>query len=405
MENLPVVGIVAEYNPFHNGHAYQLVNIKEKIGEAYIIACLSGSFVQRGEPALASKWDRAAVAVQCGVDLVLELPAAYACRSSEFFASGAVQTLHATGLLTHLAFGCETKDPASLAQLACLSLPKVQLQAALKAGLSYAAAQEKFLAEQFPGSRTLLRQPNNILALAYYQALAKLSKTPQALPITRKGAGYNSQEITSAMASASALRQELRNNGYTIKVKQAVPSASGRLLKTLSAQKQQNSYTEKLGFLLQYKISQLTPEKIALYADTSEGLENKIYQAAQAPDFYAMLKSLQSKRYPNARLQRLLYQLLISTSEVPFTSTKLAPAYLRVLAFNTRGRTLLKAMKTAATLPQLNKLGKNIFSQYPDPAFKALLKTDFSATNLFDILQGLPPCWRDYTQSPIYIKE
>ena len=405
MKNQPVVGIVAEYNPFHNGHSYQISQIKKKCGDAYIIVCMSGSFLQRGEAALADKWLRAEIAVKNGADLILELPAAYACRSSEIFAQGAVQTLCATGILTHLAFGCETNEPNVLAALAQKNFFSAELKTHLKAGLSYGAAWEKVLKCQSSKATNLLRKPNNILALAYYQALALLATPPLALPIQRKGNAFNSTEITDTLASATAIRQELLLNGFSTKVQKTVPKATSLLLKNLVSKRCLGISEERLNLILNYTLSKLTPATIARFADTSEGLENKILQSAPNESFEAAVNKIKSKRYPASRIRRLLWQLLISTEEVPFTTTsKLSPAYLRILAFNTRGRTILKVLKNTCTLPILNKLGKNIFIQYQSPNFSSLLKTDIAATNLYDLLQNNSYFNRDYTHSPIYIE-
>ncbi|NLU44497.1 MAG: nucleotidyltransferase family protein, partial [Acholeplasmataceae bacterium] len=138
MKNNNVIGIVAEYNPFHKGHAYQITTAKKLIGDSTILAVMSGSFVQRGEPALTDKWARAKMAIAGGVDLVIELPAIYACRSGQSFAQGALGILQATGCITHLVFGCETQTPEILQAMAQIKINTKELQSYMKLGLTYA---------------------------------------------------------------------------------------------------------------------------------------------------------------------------------------------------------------------------------------------------------------------------
>ena len=156
--------------------------------------------------------------------------------------------------------------------------------------------------------------------------------------------------------------------------------------------------------LLQYLLTKLEPSDIASYCDTSEGLENKIAANWNFTNFADLVNKVKSKRYPATRIQRLLCQMLISTPAVPFASTaNITPSYLRILAFNSRGRKLLKTLKTSATLPIINKLGKNIFAEYPEENFVKTLKAEIAATNAYDLLQGNGGYNRDYTTSPIYV--
>ena len=423
-----VIGIVAEYNPFHKGHAYQIATARKLLGNVPVVAVMSGSFTQRGDAALLDKWSRAQLAIAGGVDLVLELPAIYACRSSEYFARGAVGTLAATGVVTHLAFGTESVHPESLAALAKEKPDSKKLKEYLKAGLTYGAAIEKALAGTVKSSEraeaavkagagagvgasadagtyvkadagaALLKGPNNILALAYYKALAEIHSPILPLPITRQGTQYNDHTLSTQLPSAAAIRAELLSGGCTDNVQNALPPKVRTLFKKILKTQTPCINKEKAALLLSYLLRTSSPEKIALFCDCSEGLENKILQAANCQTVDAIVAAIKSKRYPATRIQRLLCQLLISTDQVPFTATAhLSPSYIRVLCFNDIGRTLLRQMKKTATLPVLTKLTKNIFKDKGHTPFALTLQTEIAATNLYDLLSDTDAYNRDYT--------
>ena len=404
MKNNNVIGIVAEYNPFHKGHAYQITTAKKIIGDSTILAVMSGSFVQRGEPALTDKWSRAKMAIAGGVDLVIELPAIYACRSGQAFAQGSVGILQATGCITHLAFGCETKTPEILQAMAQVQISTKELQSSMKLGLTYAAAMETLLNDKFPNYDKIIKSPNNILALEYYRALNTLQSSIIPLPILRRGAGYLDKKITALFPGASAIREHILGKGMTKEVTDALPQDVFEQLKILHENQLLGIKNNTLTSVLNYTLAKLEATSIAKHCDTSEGLENKLADNCNCTDFTDLVNKIKSKRYPATRIQRLLCQLLISTPQVPFAATgNITPSYLRVLAFSDRGRKLLKTMKESAKLPVLTKLGKNIFSKYPDANFNNTLKTEIAATNVYDILQGNGNYNRDYTTSAIYV--
>ena len=206
---MQATGIIAEYNPFHNGHLYHIQETK-RLTQQPVIVIMSGSFMQRGEPAILSKWQRASCAVQGGADLVLELPCVFTLRSAEFFAKGAVQLLAATGCVNTLACGTEhpQSDFEAAASLACSAEAQARLRELLQNGLSYAQAWEKIL-----GANTAFRTPNDILALEYTKALLQTAADIQPLYLQRTDEGYNSTSIGSSIASASAIRRAMADVG------------------------------------------------------------------------------------------------------------------------------------------------------------------------------------------------
>ena len=350
-------GIIAEYNPFHNGHLYHLQQTKEKTNLP-IIVIMSGSIMQRGEPALLDKWTRARLAVDNGADLVIELPAAFSLRSAQYFASGAVALLQACGCVSTLS--CGTENPATdfTALASSLTSPECSklLQETLQQGLSYAAASEQAL-QKLTGQRIQLNTPNDILALEYSKALLKTDIKP--IFIQRQYADYNDTAISGNIASATAIRQALLT-GETANIAQAVPADVNQELIALPYDFAFSR--QRLWMLISYRLRMLTPQQIALSCQCSEGLENVLKRAESC----------------------------------------ISLAYLRILAFNEQGRSLLKDIKKNSSLPLLTKLGRNPFRNQ-SRAFTQQLKLDIAASDLLALLQQCPS-GSDFLTSPYYRK-
>lgn len=396
---MQATGIIAEYNPFHNGHLYHILQAKEKLQQPVIVA-MSGSFMQRGEPAILSKWQRAALAASCGADLVLELPCAFSLRSAEHFAQGGVSLLASTGIVNTLCCGVESADcdfPA-LARIANSSEAQKKLQILLRNGASYAAAWAEIFSTQNKQVSKPLSSPNDILALSYAKAIASKGYAIRPLFIKRQDAGYNSTSITGELASATAIRQALREHNDSWQ--NAVP-ANARALLTHAG------YDETLLWqLISYRLRILSSAEIAERSECSEGLENRLKQVADASSLAEAVATASNKRYTASRIRRLLLQLLL---DVPRTSWQQQnAAYLRVLAFNDTGRHLLKQMKKSAELPIITKLGRNW--QYDETLTenaKKQLKLELKATDIWSLLQKNITFNRqgnDYYLSPRYVK-
>lgn len=388
---MQATGIIAEYNPFHNGHLYHIQETK-RLTQQPVIVVMSGSFMQRGEPAVLSKWQRASCAVQGGADLVLELPCVFTLRSAEFFAKGAVQLLAATGCVNTLACGTEhpQSDFEAAASLACSAEAQTRLRELLQSGLSYAQAWEKIL-----GANTTFRTPNDILALEYTKALLQTSADIQPLYLQRTDEGYNSTTIGNSIASASAIRLAIADGNESWQ--QAVPDYTNAALAA-------GGYDAQLLWqLLRYRLRLLTPHQLAERCEASEGLENLLSLAADCDCLQAALAACSSKRYTASRIRRLLLQILLDLPKAVWPQQ--APAYLRVLAFNNIGRQLLHRMKTSAQLPIINKLGKNALCN-DSVAYRTQLSAEVTATDLWSLLQkdaALNRSGNDFYQSPVYV--
>ena len=386
---MQALGIIAEYNPFHNGHLHQLQESKKRLGLP-IIAAISGSFMQRGEPAFADKWLRASLALANGVDLVLELPAAFCLRSAEHFARGGVMLLQATGIVTHLSCGAENAetDYRELAKKILTPTIQEELHSYMTKGYSYAKACEQALGSSILGAD----QPNNILALEYAKAL--LETDIQQITISRLGNAHHDSNI-GPLASATAIRRAYAQGADWEK---AVPPASAFLL---HAHASRLGYAEaKLWQLLQYRLTASTPQELAEHCCCGEGLENLLQDAAREATFAEAVAFCTSRRYPSSHIRRLLLQLLLNLPRAYYEQK--APAYLRVLGFNDYGRQLLSCMKDTATLPILTKLGKQPWQRQSN-AFFQQLQLDIRATAVTELLRSFPLApTADYLTSPHY---
>lgn len=386
-------GIIAEYNPFHNGHLYHLQQTK-KITGLPVIVIMSGSLMQRGEPAFLDKWLRARLAVDNGADLVIELPAAFSLRSAQYFAAGAVSLLRACSCVSVLSCGAENPAydfgsmAAALTSPACTAL----LLEKLRQGLSYAAASEQTL-QQLTGQTYRLRTPNDILALEYCKALQGSSIKP--LFIQRLNADYNDTEINGSIASATAIRNAF-NSGRLADIAPAVPAdVNQQLLQTDCKPKQRQ---QTLWSLISYRLRMLSATQIACCCQCSEGLENVLKRAASCSCLAEAVQQCCGKRYPASRIRRLFLQLLLHRTSDCFAQQQ--PAYLRILAFNEQGRSLLQHIKKEGTLPLLTKLGQNP-ADGKNNSFRQQLALDLAAADLLALLDNRP-AGSDFLASPYY---
>ena len=282
---MKVVGIVAEYNPFHNGHAYQIAQLREKTNADYVIVAMSGNFQQRGVPALCDKFSRANMALLNGADLVLEIPTLWATASAEYFACGGVGTLDATGIVTHLGFGAEAESLEPLKQISSVlkNEPEVYrkvLSNSIRSGNPFPVARKNALITTIPHIPSteldsILNSPNNILALEYLKALPQ---TMEPVLIPRKGAGYHDTDINTDFPSASAIREALlgeNSEGSLALIEKAMPEKAFTILKELydtGALLESNDISDVLGYCLLC----LTHKGYDSFADCNMDLSNKI---------------------------------------------------------------------------------------------------------------------------------
>ena len=343
-----ILAVIAEYNPFHNGHLYHLQKSKKIVNPDYSICILSGNFCQRGEPSIIDKWSKAEIALKCGFDMVIELPLIYSLSSAENFAEGAIKILNVfEGSDITLSFGSECGDLNELNQIADILYKepkkfKAILSHELSKGLSYPKARENALLLYLNNVRkysSLLSEPNNILGIEYLKAIKKFKYNIHPLTIKRIDSGYNSYKIKDRLASATAIRKLIKNNKN---IRKLVPACSYSII--TNNIKQGTSITDISSFEKEiiYNLRTKPINQISEYNDVSEGLENLIKNAANScNNIEEIINIVKSKRYTRTRIQRiLLYSLLDITKKDMLNSKKITP-YIRVLGVNNRGRHLL----------------------------------------------------------------
>ena len=336
-----VAGIVAEYNPFHRGHAHQIAETRRLLGDDCAVLCvMSGDFVQRGDAAVFDKFARAEAAVRGGADLVLELPLRWSLSSAEGFARGGVSLLKASGVVTHISFGSETGDLAALQRAAdALNSPALGalLREELQTGVSFPAARQRALERLIGADAAVLSNPNDLLAVEYLRAVSALGAPLEPIAVQRLGAGHD-QPGEGDYPSASQLRawmREGRDVSAHLPAAPAVPPV----------------FPEDLELAVLSRLRMLPQEAFAALPDAAEGLENVLFQAVHSEStLEAILEKAKSKRYPMSRLRRMLLCAALGIKKADGL-----PPYLRVLAANEQGRALLHGMRRAASLPVVTK--------------------------------------------------
>lgn len=352
---MTVCGVVAEYNPFHAGHAHHLVETRRALGADTAIVCaMSGNFVQRGDLAVMEKYRRAEAAVRCGADLVLETPLSACLWSASGFAFGAVSLLDALGCVTHLSFGAELADLALLRRAADLSRAEGAhadaLRQALAAGLPYAAAVQQAVSAADPEAGALLATPNNTLAVEYLCALDKLGSPMQPLAILRAGGAHDSDLPADGLPSASYLRG-LIAQGDVDACRPLMPGASFAVLAQAIRQGAAPVTRNVVDQAILAHLRRLSPADLARYCG-SDGLENRLWAAIRDnTSVAAVCTAAQTRRYPLARVRRALMRAWLDLpTDIPPRAD-----YVRVLAVGARGRAVLRRMKDTCTLPVIVK--------------------------------------------------
>ncbi len=388
-----VLGIIAEYNPFHNGHLYHLTESKKAVNAGYTVAIMSGNFVQRGDTSLTNKWIKTKMALQNGVDLVIELPTIYSVSSAENFASGSVKILNSLKIVDYLSFGTELCDVNLLNEFAevLYTEPKEYvsiLNHELGKGFSFPKARENALLMYLNDIRryaNILSSPNNILAIEYLKALKQENSSIIPFSIKRNKVDYNSTEIVDGFASATAIRKiALTNDVWSLRKAMPMPSfdlmydqlRAGKTVPNLS----------RFEHEIIYNLRKMTLEEIADLPDVSEGLENLIKNAANSCNTIQELVSIiKSKRYTETRIRRILVYCLLNITKKDMLNSKKINPYVRVLGFNVRGKELISAI--AHSNPKLDIITspRRYLDESNNKVLKAMLEKDIFATDIYTL--------------------
>ena len=395
-----IAGIIAEYDPFHNGHKAHIDNTRTENGgnATHIVTVMSGNFTQRGEPALLSKFRRTEMALSCGSDLVLELPLPWATSPAKHFAAGGVAILNALGCVDLLSFGSECGNTEVLKQLA--DLPRHSdyvdtLKSALNNGLPYAAAGQAAAAAVLGDEIAVhLASPNNTLGIEYLRAMAEQGANWDVFTLQRQGALHGEMAPKDAFASASMLRKLVREGNLSL-LNAWMPSESISVLNSACEKGEITTQVHRLEDALLAHLRRCTAEEYANLPWVSEGLENRLYRESRsAATLSDLLEAVKTKRYPMARLRRVLWSSLIGLNANDVTGL---PPYVRVLGMNERGREILA--KSSPTLPILTRT-----SQVKDLDERAqrVFALECLASDLHALAMEHPiPCGSDHTAKMI----
>lgn len=415
---MKVTGIIAEYNPFHRGHKYQIDYCKKELGADYVIVAMSGDYVQRGTPALLSKHVRAEMALRCGADLVLEMPVSVSTASAEAFVMGGVSMLDGLHIVDSLCFGSEYGEVSALMELAEILVEEPEeyrqlLKEFLSNGLSFPSARcqalteyfknpHNFTGDDFDGVLTpllnqivqILNSPNNILGIEYCKALLRLKSNIKPVTLKRQGMGYHetlaetdgsdrfSCTDGSTFASASAIRELLKATLTPETISRIASQVPDEISLLLASSLQRNGFLteDALDPLLSYCILKENADSFCSYLDVSRDLAERIMNRSNELNGFLQAASfLKTKELTQSRIQRALLHIILGIREVPATVP-----YARVLGFRRESSTLLKEIKDSSSIPLITKLADA--NSLLDESGRSLLYETVFSSNLYEKL-------------------
>ena len=414
-----VLGIIAEYNPFHNGHLYHLKESKQKCSANYSVAIISGNFTQRGDTSIVNKFEKAKMAIENGVDMVIELPTLYSVSSAENFASGAIKILNELNFVTHVSFGSESGDINQLNKIANILLDEPEeysslLKEKLKEGSSFPVSRQEALTEYLNNNainnensseyRNIINRPNNILAVEYLKSLKKTNSNIIPVTIKRENVDYYSENIVKYFASSTKIRHEIQKN---LAMKNSIDNVDNRDISAYTNEMNKSlkscmpiksfeiinnniengncitclKYFEDMIF---YRLRTMQTEQIKNLPDVGEGLENVIKKAAnETNNLEDLIKKCKSKRYTRTRIQRILIYALLKITKHDMEISKTINPYIRVLGINENGRKLLSIINNDNIITSVKKFEKS----NEDKFLKRILEIDKIATDIYSIKQ------------------
>lgn len=389
---MKIVGLITEYNPFHNGHKYHIEQARKITGADYVIAVMSGDFVQRGAPAFLPKHLRAKMALDGGCDMVLELPVCYATGSAEYFAYGAVSLLDRLGCVDSICFGSECGDYDSLLKIAQLlvnepSNYKTLFQDFLRSGMSFPLARQHALREYFNDSslEQILESPNNILGIEYIKALLSRKSKMNGFTITRKDSSYHDTTLSSEFSSASAIRHIYTDSGeidFEL-LDRYLPNAGAKLLKE-NYKKRYPVFSNDLSLLLRYRLLSETKESLTQYMDINTELANRIINSRNHfMNFEQFCDLLKTRELTYARISRCLLHILlnIQKSDLQNFMDNGTCMYARILGFKKNATEIFSHINQKAEIPLITNPGSLDLS---DDLFSKMLSLDIYAADLYE---------------------
>jgi len=400
---MKIMAVICEYNPFHNGHAYQLARQKKELGCDAVLCLMSGHFVQRGEPAICDKWARAEMALRAGCDLVLELPVVYALQSAEGFAQGAVSLLASLGVEGCLAFGSESADIDSLMKIASLNKNEAfqaSMRVCLSNGESYPVAFSRAAESVLSAEEAeLLKNSNDMLGVEYIRAIKKTGARLVPSVVQRKQGQHDSMLAENEFLSATGIRNRIFcGEEYEFYMPESAYSIMQKVMREGCAPVSPESCLS----LLCYAVMRADQESLAEISGVSEGLENRLKQAVGAcRTWQELIQAVKSKRYPQSRINRVLMKTLLGITK---QDEKLPPSYGRVLGIGENGRMLMRHLEDKTKVPLVTKVAH---ADFEHAQAKRMFELDVLATDIYTLLfpnQSVGKSGLDFYRSPIVLK-
>ena len=375
-----VIGVIAEYNPFHLGHLYQINKIKEMYKDSIIIAIVSSSFTQRGDVSILNKWNKARIALDNGIDLVIELPYFYAGQSSDIFAKGAVTILNYLGIDT-LVFGMESDDINNLKLMADIQLNDKNYNNIVKEYLSNGYNYPTALSKAIKDILNLdIYLPNDLLALSYIKQVKLINNNINVIGIKRTN-DYHSKEITSNIVNASLIREQFKNN---LDISNYIPSYDTNKLYNVSV----NDFYPLLKYQILNNINNLDK-----FLTVDEGIDNRIKKYIKnSNNWDELVNNIKTKRYTYNKINRMLMHILFNLTKDE--SKNIVIDYVRVLGFNSKGRSYLNKIKKNKDI--------NIVTNYKDGISK-LFDLENRVNNIYAIIVYNKLIYEEYSHNPIII--
>lgn len=381
-----VLGIIAEYNPFHNGHKYQLDLAKKISKSSYCIAIISGNFTQRGDCSIVNKWEKAKMALCSGVDLVIELPTLYSISSAETFSSSAITLLNSIGIVNYISFGVENQELENLKRIAKLLIEepieyKKILNETLDKGMSYPQARQISIKECLGENYSnLLSSPNNILAIEYLKQLSKLHSSITPILIKRKSCSHNSLELNNTFASSTHIRNLISKKNFNT-IQSVIPGKSFEILQDCYKHGEIIDDISVFSNIIIYKLRMMSTYDISNIPYVSEGLEFLIKKAAESTnDLEELINIIKSKRYTRTRINRILLCILLDIKKQDYDIH--LENQIRILGFTQNGKKLISDIHKKN--PSL-KIILSVKKFLDNNSNNRLLDIDINATNIYTL--------------------
>jgi len=416
-----VLGLVVEYNPFHNGHLYHFNTSYDITQAEYSVCVMSGNFVQRGEPAIVDKWSRAKMALNAGIDLCIELPVIYCIQSAEIFSYGAISILNNLGIVDAICFGSEVGDIELLKSIAEIVsneplIYKKTLKEKIKEGLPFAAARANALAKSMSDYNSdihkVLESSNNILSIEYLKWLLRLKSPIKPVTIKRMSSSYNDETLDTHFPSATALRKAIydsENSNILNEIKNLLPGYSAKIIEEQIKNKTGPVFLDDFAQVILSTLRRSSISDISNIMDVNEGLEYRIKKSAiDSFDLKGLIQSIKSKRYTETRIKRILIHSLlgIKKEDLLYFKDTNGPQYIRVLGFSDKGRKLLNNIKKKCPIPIITNTSD--YRKYNNPYLSKMIELDIRATDIYVTAYKNAKSRKgglDFYKKPIYKKQ